>query len=101
MEAFIREAKVEINIDIDPKDAHIAHMMHQDSQRGSDALRYRLEIFFIVEKWIGGIENMEPDKCDNLSWSTLDELPDNTIPYIKEALENIENGTPYSEYGYK
>lgn len=46
VKALIREIKEEINIDIDPKDAHITHIMHQDSHWGFDALRCRLDVFF-------------------------------------------------------
>lgn len=48
--------------------------------------------FFLVEKWTGEVKNREPEKCDDLTWCRLEDLPDNTIPYIREALEKIEKG---------
>ena len=42
---------------------------------------------------------MEPNKCDDLAFYKLDNLPDNIIPYIKTALYNYKNNIIFSEYG--
>lgn len=99
--ALVREIKEEINIDIDLCDVQGMHVMQRDSHYECIELRYRMDIFFLVEKWCGELENMEPEKCDDLLWCTLDALPKNTIPYIKKALKDIDAGVAYSEYGYK
>ncbi len=100
-EALVREIKEEINIDIDSSDVLRMHIMQRDSLWDETTIRYRLDVFFLVEKWCGELENMEPEKCDDLLWCTLDALPKNTIPYIKRALKDINAGVAYSEYGYK
>jgi len=43
---------------------------------------------------------MEPDKCDDLQWFELDRFPDNTIPYIKQAISCFSKNMRYSEYGF-
>jgi hypothetical protein len=43
---------------------------------------------------------MEPHKCDDLRWFELNKLPENIIPYVKQAIDNIRNKKFYSEYGW-
>lgn len=93
--ALCREAKEEAGIVILPEDLSIAHVMHVLDGRES------ISFFFRAEKWEGEIVNMEPNKCDDLSWFPLDDLPENTIPYVQEALRNIQKGILYSEFGWK
>jgi 8-oxo-dGTP diphosphatase len=90
--ACCREAKEESGLDIKPEDLKLAHVMHR---RQNDE---RVDIFFTTDKWEGQPTNMEPEKCDDLSWFPLDNLPENAIPYIRQALENFQNGVPYSEF---
>lgn len=89
--ATCREVAEESGITIKPQDLKFAHLMHR---RENDE---RLDIFFTTDKWEGEPKNMEPDKCDDLSWFPLDDLPPNTIPYIKQAIENFRIGIYYSE----
>jgi len=56
--------------------------------------------FFLAEKWKGEPQNMEAHKCDDLRWFDLDKLPENTIPYIKQAINCFLKGIFYSEYGW-
>lgn len=92
--AAIREAKEEAGVDIKPEDLKVVTTMHR---RQNDI---RTDFFFEVKKWEGDIQNMEPDRCDDLSWFSLDDLPSNTIPYIKQAIECYKNRVIYSEWGW-
>ncbi len=92
--AAIREAKEESGVDIEPKDLKVKTTMHR---RQSDE---RVDFFFEVKNWIGEPANTEPDKCDDLSWFPLDELPSNTILYIKQAIDCYRKGIVYSEFGW-
>ena len=53
--------------------------------------------FLRTDSWSGDVKNMEPDKCDDMRWFSLGELPDNTVPYIKKAIENYLEGEWFSE----
>lgn len=98
--AIIRETKEEINIKLKVKDLKTVHIMNRFAPQKNVELRERVDIFFIAKKWHGKIKNMEPRKCDDLSWFSLDKLPSNTIPYIKYALNCIKNNIFYSEHGF-
>ncbi len=93
-QACAREAKEEIGITVNPKDLTVVHVMHR---RMDDE---RIDFFTTTPRYEGEIQNCEPEKCDDLSWFPLDALPENTIEYIREALEHIQKGETYSEYGW-
>jgi 8-oxo-dGTP pyrophosphatase MutT (NUDIX family) len=99
-EAIIREAKEEANIVIRQKDLQVAHIMNRYEPLNTKGLGERIDFFFIVKEWKGEIKNMEPNKCDDLTWFPINKLPKNTIPYIKEVVNNIKRKTYYSEFGY-
>jgi 8-oxo-dGTP diphosphatase len=93
-QALLREIKEEIDLDLRVEDIDLVHIMHR---RESDI---RVDLFFTTKKYQGKVRNAEPDKCDDLSWFPLDNLPDNTIPYIKTAIESYLSKTLYSEVGW-
>ena len=92
MEAGVREAKEEVDVDLDVNDMVFSSVMHriEDDER--------VDFFVHVRKWRGEPFNAEPDKCDDLRWEDIDALPTNIIPYVKQALENHLNGVPFDEY---
>ncbi|HBP01330.1 MAG: ADP-ribose pyrophosphatase [Candidatus Moranbacteria bacterium GW2011_GWE1_49_15] len=89
-ETAVREAKEEIGIDVKLEDISLAHVMHRVPLG-------RISVFMKAEKWEGVIRNIEPEKCDDLSWFNLDVLPKNTIPYIKKTIEDYKQKNVYSE----
>ena len=97
-QCITREAKEEAGIEIKPEDLKMAHMMCRNS--GLAENNERIDAFFTVEKWEGEITNMEPHKCDDLSWFNINNIPENVIPYIREAINCIKNNIFYSEFGW-
>ena len=93
-ETAIREAKEESGAIIRPADLKLKVFMHR---KGQDE---RMDFFFEVKKWQGEITNTEPEKCSDLSWFSLNNLPPNTIPYIKEAITCYQKGITHSEFGW-
>jgi hypothetical protein len=73
--------------------------MHRDSKE--EEYNERIDIFFETSKWQGQITNLEPQKCDDLSWFDLNNLPENIIPYIRHVIEAITRGEIYSEFGWE
>lgn len=89
-DAMVREALEEIGLQIDPGALRMLHVMHRNENES------RVDFFFGApfEK---EPENCEPHKCSGLGWFLLDSLPENTVPYIRTALEKIRDGAKYSE----
>jgi 8-oxo-dGTP pyrophosphatase MutT (NUDIX family) len=94
IDALRREALEEAGIIIKPRDIKFVHLMH----RKSDNLR--VDLFFEVSKWQGEVTNKEPNKCDDLSWFSINDLPINTIPYVRQVIDVYTRGIYYSEYGW-
>lgn len=88
---MVREAKEEAGITIDPNDLQLVYTGYRYN-------RDRIDLFFETDKWQGEIANVEPDKCDDLSWHSLERLPDTTIPYVRFVLDAISKGAVYSDY---
>jgi hypothetical protein len=54
----------------------------------------------MAKRWKGEPKIMEPNKCDDLQWFELDKIPNNTISYIKQAINCFRDSITYSEYGF-
>lgn len=93
--AMIREAVEEAGIEIKPNNIHIVGVMHRKSEDE------RIDFFLTADSWSNEIVNMEPEKCDDLSWFEVGNLPVNTIPYIKRAIENYISGVHFDIYGWQ
>jgi 8-oxo-dGTP diphosphatase len=97
LDAIIREAREEAGINLAKTDLRMVHVMHRRLPAAPDFL----DLFFTAERWRGEPQNMEQDKCDDLRWFRLDALPDNTLPYIRQAIEHHFHGSGCSEWGWK
>ena len=86
VQALIREAKEEVGVTIPEECVEFAHIMHNSSGGG------RAAFFFTVHQWGGMPENREPDKCSELRWFSLGDLPDHLIDYCRAALAHIAAG---------
>jgi len=60
----------------------------------------RVDFFIHVHKWDGDPFNAEPDKCDELCWMDVNDLPLNTIPYVRQAIQNHLNRVRFDEFGW-
>ena len=89
-EALIRELKEELGIDVKNEDLQFIY---------SNFIRDKYSIFmFKVNNWQGEPKIMEPDKCDELTWFDLENLPENILGRGKEVLADVQTGVTYREY---
>ncbi len=87
-QAAVREAWEEVGLRLDPAALEVVHVMHRAGDDGAGHQRpedERIDFFLRVRTWAGEPVNAEPEKCDDLRWCELDELPENVVPYVRHA----------------
>jgi mutator protein MutT len=84
--AAIREAQEEVGVRI--HDLRFKLVMYSDDNY--------VCFFFEAIEWTGEIRNCEEDKCDDIRWFDLDQLPDNLTPEVKVALDKYKKQIFYS-----
>ncbi|HBA04660.1 MAG TPA: NUDIX hydrolase [Clostridium sp.] len=92
--AVVRECAEELGIDVKIKDLSFVHLSHRVSNTGG---RTYYDIYFVVNKYHGIPKVIEPDKCSELRWFKIDDLPNEIIDIRKIALDNYKNDIQYSE----
>ncbi len=88
--AIVREAHEELGIEIDEQDLELVHLLHPYKEGYINA-------FFKPKKYTKTPVIMESNKCDDLSWFNINNLPENIIPKIKHVIECIKNKVLYSD----
>ena len=94
--AMIREAREEAGIVIVATDLELACVMHRKTLD-----RETIEFFYSCRNWTGEIKNMEPGKCSELRFVPLEEIPVETIDYIRAGVGAAVGGEKYIEFGWK
>ena len=92
--ATIREAREEAGIAISPDDLTVVGVMHFREEE-----EY-ISFFLHTSRYSGEVVNMEPHKCDDLSWFGINDLPPNTIPYVRRAIQNYRDNVPFDSLGW-
>lgn len=62
--------------------------------------RNYINFFFRTDKYEGIPVINEPDKCDEIRWIDINNLPENMIPNDKRAIYNYLNKIYLDEYNY-
>ncbi|TSB45052.1 NUDIX hydrolase [Alkalicoccobacillus porphyridii] len=96
LSAVQREAKEEVGITIQQDQIEVAGVLH----RSSENLNW-VDFFVRIQEWEGQPYNAEPDKCKALAWYPLDELPKNTINYVKKAIHKQDSTMWYDSDGWR
>ena len=91
--AVIRECGEEIGIHVQTEAISFAHLSHR---LGRDRTYY--DLYFVVSEYGGTPSIMEPDKCSELMWFAMDELPEDMIPCRRQAVAHYLENRSYSEW---
>ena len=91
-QTVVRECMEEIGITVRAEDVKFAHLSHRFSP---DRVYY--DIYFAVQEYSGTPRIMEPDKCSELAWFDIENLPADIIALRKTDIQNYKNAIPYSE----
>lgn len=91
-DAVIREAKEELGITISANDIVDTFV----ACRRNTSLPPYYDVYFEISKYEGDIKIMEPEKCAEIIWRKLDDLPEDTINFEKVALELNQKGIKFS-----
>lgn len=89
-DALVREAKEELDIEIDPKDITESYVVLRRNYFKIDGkeLEPYIDYYFEVKKYNGSPRIVEEDKCQELLWADINELPKPFINYEGAFLED-------------
>ena len=85
-QGVVREVKEEIDVDLELNNLELIYVMNRKIPNDE-----RLDFFFSTKEWLGEPRIMESDKCDDLSWFELNNLPKNIFKKVPCIL--LEHGT--------
>ncbi|MEE1389700.1 MAG: NUDIX domain-containing protein [Clostridia bacterium] len=94
--AIIREAKEEINIRIIKKNLKLKYIIHRKS-----TIDTYIDCFFECNIWKNNVKNNELQKCSDIMWAKIEELPINIVPYVKNAILSQNKEIIFSTIGLK
>lgn len=95
-DAVIREAMEETCIKLDSKDLNLVTVFNEKLDN-----EVYIRFFFHTEKYEGEIKIGEPDKCSELSWHNINNLPENISPHLRQEISNFLNNVNYEEKGFE
>ena len=95
-QAAIREAKEEIGIDIGKSDIKFAGLYYNNFK----TITY-CHTYFDVIDYKGTPRINEPDKCSELKWFNLNNLPHDMIEERRLSVLNYLNGIYFGEFGWE
>lgn len=82
-DALVREAKEELDIEIDLKGITNSYVVLRRNffEIDGKVLEPYIDYYFEVTKYTGTPKIAEPDKCEELVWASIDNLPEPFINY--------------------
>lgn len=97
-DAAEREALEEIGV----SDLALEFLTTMQRTRGGEPIDERVDFFFTARSWRGEPRIIEPDKCADMRWFPLDDLPEPVVPHERQVLDAVRTGTTqrYTTHGF-
>lgn len=96
IDAILRELKEELGVVVDPK--HLEFLCVAPRNTGTTPY---VAYEFVIRDRDYEYQNTEPEKCSELVWVDLDDLPDELIPDFRQIIEEgLVGGSKYVEVGF-
>jgi len=90
MQAMIREAKEELDINLKNENLKIIHVLHHYTEG-------RLNFILSANQYEGTLKINEPEKCERIEWFELDKLPTNVTSKVKKSITEITQNIFYDD----
>ena len=89
-DALVREAREELGINLDPKNIINSYVVLRRNyfEKDGKMLEPYIDYYFEINEYEGIPRIMEEDKCDELIWVNINELPEPFINYEGVFLED-------------
>ena len=91
--AAVREMKEEVGLDISAQNLIPFHIMSRRNEEWQELI----DVYFAIDSWGGEPINNEPEKCSELLWVPVDDLPKDLVSILVDALNFSSQGIFYSE----
>ena len=96
-QAAAREVKEELGVTVSPDKLKFFAFVHK-REKEWDLTYYNA--YFVCTEFSGEPKICEPEKCSEIGWFDLDNLPDDLINDRKQAVKAYLSGDLYIEYGW-
>lgn len=97
LKAAVRECKEELGIQLNAANLHFAAFIHK---RDEVYDKTYCNAYFYSENFLGEPQVCEPNKCSEIKWFYIDELPLDLLDDRRTAINAFLRGEPYVEYGW-
>ena len=91
----IRELREETGLTISDENIAFKSIVQHKDERW-ERIYFIIQVVDINEE----PQNREPEKCEDMQWFPLNNLPQNITPQVQIALDAIQNQEHYQEFGY-
>lgn len=97
-QALVREAKEELGITVSLEALSFFALVHKHDEE-EDITYYNA--YFSCDTFEGEPQICEREKCSQLEWMDIDDLPKDLIEDRRLAVKAFKSGTHYFEYGWQ
>ena len=95
-DAARREALEELGV----TDVDLEFAFTMQRTQHAEAIDERVDFFFTARRWVGEPRVVEPEKCAEVRWCRLDDLPDPVVPHEAHALAHLGSDARYLTFGW-